>query len=580
MLKCRCDSSACGGKGCPCSKVGSLCTSACHMGKPWESVPCLNTEEGIRVKAMKAPDVRRALCDSGLSPVGDKAELLKRLAIHFTKLVANTKVKDSGGESTNGTSGGEEKDDAKHELMKAIIANEGDYVFVLSLSGTLVSKNSSKADLRRAYLKVSTRVHPDKNPGNQEATKAFQILVESFEKLANPEQYENDDDEPTKTRQKTERFTRDNKGCYATVIKCPRCHGVWNTNDLGLEDAAYNFLMQGIKQFICGGCFAKFGCMTAIHLCPFCRKPFEYDPDDYHRKISCGSSKCIKEGKVFGFMMFKVSEKREKEVRKEVKEENEALAKKRAQQKRRNARFDKRDAGDVQDEEGRVKEQLFLLKLLDNCPRCGWFLERGLKLEDAQAHLSGCTDKEAIAAHKATLAKQEANMKRKREAEESQEDVLAHKTWEINGRQVGQLWMLSEIVLKKECVKLSLGTDGDKVELITRLGRTMRERERKMLTMEGGPGHTTSYDITPIHKVDDEDLPSNLESLEREELACVAASYGVDFCVKADVKSDLVRKLERARVKGQGLLAIAMDIEAQEKEDESDEDYVLDQDSE
>ena len=33
--------------------------------------------------------------------------------------------------------------------------------------------------------------------------------------------------------------------------------------------------MLGIKQFLCGGCFAKFGCMTAIHSCPHCRKPFE-----------------------------------------------------------------------------------------------------------------------------------------------------------------------------------------------------------------------------------------------------------------------------------------------------------------
>merc|ERR1712025_666736 len=146
---------------------------------------------------------------------------------------------------------------------------------------------------------------------------------------------------------------------------------------------------------------------------------------------------------------------------------------------------------------------------------------------------------------------------------------------------VGQLWMLSEATLRREGTKVGLeNTSGDKVELITRLARVIRDRERKMLTMESIKEKMITHDVTPIHKVDEEDLPSNFESLEREELACVAASYGIDFCVKADVKSDLVRKLERARVKGQGLLAIAMDIEAQEKEDESDEDYVLDQDSE
>ena len=269
-------------------------------------------------------------------------------------------------------------DDTKEELINAIIANEGDYVFVLSLSGKYVTQSSSKTDLRKAYLMVSTKVHPDKNPRNQPATKAFQIVVESFERLANSEKFE--EGKPKKKRQKAERFTRDNKGCFSTVVKCPRCRQVWNTRDLGLEDAAYNFLMQGIKQFLCGGCFAKFGCMSAIHICPKCSKTFEYDPDDYHRQICCGSNKCTKEGKTFGFMMFKVSEKREVEVRTEVKVENEALAEKRAQQKRRNARFDKRE-GAAEDEPGRVQEQLFLLKLVDNCPRCGLELERGLKVK-------------------------------------------------------------------------------------------------------------------------------------------------------------------------------------------------------
>ena len=39
-----------------------------------------------------------------------------------------------------------------------------------------------------------------------------------------------------------------------------------------------------------------------------------------------------------------------------------------------------------------------------------------------------------------------------------------------------------------------------------------------------------------IAQVDEEDLPSNMEGMEREELQCVAASYGIDFDDKADVK--------------------------------------------
>ena len=67
--------------------------------------------------------------------------------------------------------------------------------------------------------------------------------------------------------------------------------------------------------------------------------------------------------------------------------------------------------------------------------------------------------------------------------------------------QVGQLWMLSAATLRREGEKFSLSGEGHKLELITRLGRVIRDRERKMLTM--GPEHEKqiSYDVTPIHKV-------------------------------------------------------------------------------
>jgi len=566
--KCRCDSKPCAG-GCPCSKAGNLCTAACHMGNPWESVPCLNTEHGLKVKPLKPVEVRKALCDAGLSPVGDKNELLKRLAVHYSTLTG----KGGGGgveDKENGGDGGGGSDNTTEELMNAILANEGDYVFILSLSGKMVKASSSKAELRKSYLLLSTKVHPDKNPGSQVSKKAFQAVLESFERLANPEKFEEEDEDdgkPAKKRQKTERFTRGNSGCFQTKIKCPRCRDRWNTSDLGLEDASYNFLMQGIKQFICGGCFAKFGCMTALHFCPHCNKSFEYDPDDYHRKITCGNKKCDKE---FGFMMFKVSERREAEIRKEVKEENEALAKKRAQMKRRAERADKR-VGTLSNED-RVQEQLFLLKLVDNCPRCGWELERGLKVEDAKDHLDNCNNEKEIAAYKRKMAGLKVADEKKEKQAELQEDVQAYKTWEHNGRQVGQLWMLSETTIRKECKKFNLSTDGNKIELITRLGRVIRDRERKMLTM--GPEHEkmVTHDVTPIHKVDDEDLPKNLETMEREELACVAASYGIDFDHGKDVKSDLVKKLERARNTGRGLLMITDDRDYDEGVEDSDDD--------
>ena len=63
------------------------------MGKPWESVPCLNTELGNKVKPLKPAEVRQALCQAGLSPIGDKNELLKRLAIHYSTLTGGSSGK-------------------------------------------------------------------------------------------------------------------------------------------------------------------------------------------------------------------------------------------------------------------------------------------------------------------------------------------------------------------------------------------------------------------------------------------------------------------------------------------------------
>ena len=47
--------------------------------------------------------------------------------------------------------------------------------------------------------------------------------------------------------------------------------------------------------------------------------------------------------------------------------------------------------------------------------------------------------------------------------------------------------------------------------------------------------------------------------MERDELACVAASYGIDFDHGKDVKTDIIKKLEKARNTGRGLLMITDD---------------------
>jgi hypothetical protein len=72
---------------------------------------------------------------------------------------------------------------------------------------------------------------------------------------------------------------------------------------------SYNFLMNGLKQYCCSTCLFEFGCMTAVHVCPFCTQDFEYSPQDYHRKIVCGNSGCDRE---FGFYEFVTSDRYER----------------------------------------------------------------------------------------------------------------------------------------------------------------------------------------------------------------------------------------------------------------------------
>ena len=69
-MPCRCDTNTC--TSCACAKENAMCTDSCHGGKPMENVPCMNTEQGKKVKTMKIKDVRTALIGAELSIIGDR----------------------------------------------------------------------------------------------------------------------------------------------------------------------------------------------------------------------------------------------------------------------------------------------------------------------------------------------------------------------------------------------------------------------------------------------------------------------------------------------------------------------------
>jgi len=569
-MPCKCEN-AC--SSCVCAKSNTLCTPECHGKRPINSVACLNDATGKQVKAMKIGDIRTAVIASNLSPIGDRSELCKRLADYLRDQKTSKPSGDSNSAKAAPTS------NAVKELFNAILENEGQYELVLSLSGKEISATASKGELRKAYLLLSTKVHPDKNGQSKESVQAFQALLSAYEHLANPQKFDEDDDDlPAKKRQKTERVTRSNSGCSKTKIKCPQCKSTWGGANLGLEDAAYNFFMLAMKQYICGLCSCEFGCMTGIHFCPNCNKEFAYDPDDYHRKITCGNSKCSKE---FGFWMFKVAERREREVRNEAKVKQEAEMKRIKQKNRRAKRAGNRGVTDMS-ANSKLQEQLFVIMLRLDCPRCGWEISRGEGSDEAKEHLENCNDEKEIAKHQKFLEKQKALKGVKSSKQATQQEIMAAKQWEHNGRQIGQLWMLSENMLVKQCKDCGLDSDGSKHEIITRLGKHLRSNARLMIT-DGSTEMPTEikYDTVTIGQADEEDLPQNLHGLDKEDLQDVCASYGIKFDSKKDVKSDLIKKFESARNKGKAKLMICdkqESSESEEEDDESDEEYNVDDD--
>jgi len=50
-----------------------------------------------------------------------------------------------------------------------------------------VSKNSSEAEIKKAYRKLAIKFHPDKNPGDQSAEHKFKEAAEAYEVLSNPQ---------------------------------------------------------------------------------------------------------------------------------------------------------------------------------------------------------------------------------------------------------------------------------------------------------------------------------------------------------------------------------------------------------
>ena len=266
QMPCACASGLC--TTCACGKKGNFCVSECHGGRGLPgNACCLNFKEGAAAAQLGIAEVRKTLAGAGLDCIGSLNELKRRLADYVLQQGGGNGSSSSSGSSSSGSSSSSSSSSSSGAsgggsnvaLIKQVVEAADDYLALLSLSGLALTAASPIADLRKAYLKLSIRVHPDKNGGSGEAKLAFQHLVFALERLSQPGGAASGksagggaSSAAAAPRQRVDTAAlnpRSNEGCVQHKILCPRCGMDWPRKELGLEDAAYNFFMSALKEY-------------------------------------------------------------------------------------------------------------------------------------------------------------------------------------------------------------------------------------------------------------------------------------------------------------------------------------------
>ena len=133
---------------------------------------------------MSNGDIKRALASAGLSPVGTKDEIVLRLGKYLQSQKKDSVLKSELKSMPKGSSSGSENN--SKEIILRIQEIQDSHYDILSLSGLKIDSQSSVAMMRKAYLKLSRKIHPDKHSGSSEAKQAFQCLVVAFDTVSNP----------------------------------------------------------------------------------------------------------------------------------------------------------------------------------------------------------------------------------------------------------------------------------------------------------------------------------------------------------------------------------------------------------
>ena len=222
----------------------------------------LKTPDNDPVHQIKLGPLKKYAAKAGVSPIGSLDEVLFAY-IEFLKKNGNNSNHNNKSSSSSGipaaaSAGGDAaasntNNTALLSTKVLELADEDDFIGILRLgvaptAAADLTASSSVAILRKSYLKLSLKLHPDKNRKCPDATKVFQAVVNAFERLSQPELI---DDVKNKSKKHTA-ISRSNTGCKRSRVCCPRCKSIWSETTVeGNPDYFYNFMMTGLKSFNC-----------------------------------------------------------------------------------------------------------------------------------------------------------------------------------------------------------------------------------------------------------------------------------------------------------------------------------------
>jgi len=360
-------------------------------------------------------------------------------------------------------------------------------------------------------------------------------------------------------------------------VQCPRCRAPWGTPDSGLPPNEYNFFMQGLKTYTCALCLCDFGCMSAVHKCPHCKLEFDYDAEDYDRKITCGRAKCTA---LFGFYRFPVSDRRQRELLQELTERAEAARRAQAAKIRRNARNNAR----VQASSIGIAdpEKAFRRGLLDVCPRCGWARDELDPTSNSQ-HLRACVDPDKHAAHAEATRRHAAKQAAKERKADAQSELENLRAWQAAGSCSSQTWRLTDGNLATQLSARGLLLSGDgtgegsangsesRLQRLALLSSCVRREGETLgriagsappLLLESSRSRSCTTTARPTRRLEAtnlvqdekkaialrlEDLPSNPHALTTEELQACLVAWGFPMTRVPSSRPELLNLIENAR---------------------------------